>query len=90
MRKRPVESQGANAGADHPRRYAAGHSQRAIARELNIDRRKVKQILRPCRRVIADPQRAPAATIIVAAGAFVIVPASAALYVAERSMIWDI
>jgi len=26
-------------------RYQAGHSQRAIARELNIDRRKVKRIL---------------------------------------------
>ena len=26
-------------------RYEAGHSQRAIARELNIDRRKVKRIL---------------------------------------------
>jgi hypothetical protein len=26
-------------------RYGAGHSQRAIARELNIDRRKVKQII---------------------------------------------
>ncbi len=25
--------------------HSAGHSQRAIARELNIDRRKVKQIL---------------------------------------------
>ena len=25
--------------------YEAGHSQRAIARELNIDRRKVKRIL---------------------------------------------
>jgi hypothetical protein len=27
------------------RRYEAGHSQRAIARELNIDRRKVRRIL---------------------------------------------
>jgi DNA-binding transcriptional regulator LsrR (DeoR family) len=26
-------------------RHDAGHSQRAIARELNIDRRKVKRIL---------------------------------------------
>jgi DNA-binding transcriptional regulator LsrR (DeoR family) len=26
-------------------RHEAGHSQRAIARELNIDRRKVKRIL---------------------------------------------
>ena len=26
-------------------RHQAGHSQRAIARELNIDRRKVKRIL---------------------------------------------
>jgi DNA-binding transcriptional regulator LsrR (DeoR family) len=25
--------------------HKAGHSQRAIARELNIDRRKVKQII---------------------------------------------
>ncbi len=28
-------------------RYEAGHSQRAIARELDIDRRKVKRILDP-------------------------------------------
>lgn len=26
-------------------RHSAGHSQRAIARDLNIDRRKVKQII---------------------------------------------
>ena len=26
-------------------RHDAGHSQRAIARELNIDRRKIKRIL---------------------------------------------
>ncbi len=26
-------------------RYRAGHSQRAIARELNLDRRKVKRVL---------------------------------------------
>jgi hypothetical protein len=28
-------------------RYAAGHSQRAIARELNIDRRKVRRMIEP-------------------------------------------
>ena len=28
-------------------RHAADHSQRAIARDLNIDRRKVKRILDP-------------------------------------------
>jgi hypothetical protein len=28
-----------------PARHSAGHSQRAIARELSVDRRKVKQII---------------------------------------------
>jgi DNA-binding transcriptional regulator LsrR (DeoR family) len=27
--------------------YEAGHSQRAIARDLNLDRRKIKRILDP-------------------------------------------
>jgi hypothetical protein len=34
-----------NAGQTIRARYEAGHSQRAIARELDIDRRKVKRIL---------------------------------------------
>jgi hypothetical protein len=33
------------AGAHGTSMHQAGHSQRAIARELNIDRRKVKQII---------------------------------------------